>query len=75
MAITFGYLNAELCSNGTVKTCFTPKGGAEMRPLLCKNMDTAEADFVAYYGLTAAEAVAFCAKIEHDCSASIPVAL
>lgn len=71
MAITFGYLSAELRSNGNVYTCFTPKAAAEMRPLLCKNIDTAEVDFVRSYGLTPPQAVAFRAEIERDGSARI----
>lgn len=70
-----GALNARLFANGTVETCFTPKEGAEMRPMLAKNLDTAEEDFIRTYGLTTAQAAAFRARIERDGSASVPAAI
>ena len=75
MAIVAGALNARLLTNGTVQTCFTPKNGVELQPLLAKNLDTAEQDFIRTYGLTPAEATAFRTRIEREGSASIPAAL
>jgi hypothetical protein len=75
MAIVLGMLNARLLTNGTVETWFTVEGSTQLRPLLAKNLDTAEQDFIRAYGLTPAQAAAFRAQIEHDGSASVPAAL
>jgi hypothetical protein len=74
MAFVLGYLNACLLPNGTVKTSFSPGLDIEFRPLLAKNLDTAEYDFVHKYGLTQAEASVFRRRIERDGCASVPVA-
>jgi hypothetical protein len=68
-------LNGRLLPNGNVETRFTPKGGAAMRPMLAKNLDTAEQDFIRTYGLTPAEAAAFRARIEREGGTSVPAAL
>jgi hypothetical protein len=70
-----GTLNARLLPNGTVETSFSPKEGVAMRPMLAKNLDTAQWDLVRTYRLTPAEAAAFRARIERQGSASIPTAL
>ena len=75
MAIVAGTLNARLLRNGTVELCFTPRNGAVLRPMLAKNLNTAEWDFVHTHGLAPAEAAAFRARIERDVSASVPAAL
>ncbi|MGD0778517.1 MAG: hypothetical protein ABSC05_37530 [Candidatus Solibacter sp.] len=75
MVIVKGMLTAQLGSDGTVKTWLTAANGAELRPLLAKNLDTAEQDFVRTYGLTPEEAAAFRGRIEHEGSASVPAAL
>jgi hypothetical protein len=75
MAIVVGALNADLLPNGTVEVRFTPGNGAALRPMLAKNLDTAEWDFVRTYGLAPAEAAAFRARIERNGSASLPAAL
>ena len=74
-AIVLGALNAELRANGTVETSFTVGEAVVMRPMLAKNLDTAEQDFIRTYGLTAAEAATFRTRIERDGSASIPAAI
>ena len=75
MAIVLGMLNARLLTNGTVETWFTVEGSTQLRPLLARNLDTAEQDFISIYGLTPVETAAFRAKLEHDGSASVPAAL
>jgi len=75
VASVTGYLNASLHSNGTVKTWFSPEPDVELRPLLAKNLDTAEYDFVHTYGLTTTEAIAFRRRIERHGCASTPVAV
>jgi hypothetical protein len=75
VAFVAGFLNASLLSNGTVKTWFSPETDMELRPLLAKNLDTAEQDFVRTYRLTSLEAAAFRLRIERDGCASTPVAL
>lgn len=74
-AIVIGSLNARLLPNGTVETSFTPQNGVVLRPMLAKNLDTAEHDFIHAYCLSPAEAAAFRARIERDSSASVPAAL
>jgi hypothetical protein len=74
-ATVIGSLNAQLLPNGTVRTCLTVGDGAELRPMLAKNLDTAECDFTRSYGLSPAEAAAFRERIEREGSASIPAAL
>ncbi len=74
-AIVLGALNAELRANGTVETSFTVGEAVIMRPMLAKNLDTAEQDFIRTYGLTPAQAAAFRARIERDGSASVPAAI
>jgi hypothetical protein len=73
LAFVTGFLNASLHSNGTVKTRFSPETDVELRPLLAKNLDTAEYDFVHTCGLTSTEASAFRRRIERDGCASTPV--
>ena len=75
MSIVLGTLNARMLTNGTVETWFTPKESTQLRPLLAKNLDTAEQDFIRTYGLTPAEAAAFRAELERAGSASVPAAL
>jgi len=75
MAIVAGALNARLLPNGTVETSFTPKEGVVLRPMLAKNLDTAEQDFVNHYHLKPIDTSAFCARIRRDGTASVPVAL
>lgn len=75
LAFVTGFLNACLHSNGTVRTWFSPETDVELRPLLAKNLDTAEYDFVHTYGLTTTEAIAFRRRIERDGCASTPVAV
>jgi hypothetical protein len=78
-AIVFGVLNARLRTNGTVETALTVRelSGQRiaLRPLLAKNLDTAEHDFVDTYNLTPTEAAAFRVRIERDGSASVPAAI
>jgi hypothetical protein len=78
-AIVFGALNAHSRANGTVETSLTVRElsgqRVALRPLLAKNLDTAERDFVRTYNLTPAEAAAFRARIERDGSASVPAAI
>jgi hypothetical protein len=78
-AIVLGALNAELRANGTVKTCLTVRElsgkRVALRPLLAKNLATAEQDFIITYGLTPARAAAFRAQIERDGCASVPAAI
>jgi hypothetical protein len=78
-AIVFGVLNARLRANGTVETSLTVRdlSGQRigLRPLLAKNLDTAEQDFVGTYDLTPSEPAAFRARIERDGSASVPAAI
>jgi hypothetical protein len=78
-AIVLGALNARLRANGTVETSLTVREisgkRVALRPLLAKNLDTAEEDFVRAYDLTPAEAAAFRARIERDGSASVPAAI
>lgn len=78
-AIVLGALNAELRANGTVEESFSVRelSGKKvaLRPVLAKNLDTAEQDFIRTYSLTPAEAAAFRARIEHDGSASVPAAI
>ena len=75
MAIVTGALNAHLVPNGTVEVSFTPEDGVVLRPMLAKNLDTAEWDFIHTYGLAPGEAAAFRAPIERNGSASVPAAL
>ena len=75
MSVTQGFLHAALAANGTVRTWFATESAKELRPLLTKNMDTAEEDFIRSYGLTPYEAAAFRELIERHGSASVPVAL
>jgi hypothetical protein len=75
LAFVTGFLNASLHSNGTVKTWFSPETNVELRPLLAKNLDTAEYDFVHTYGLTSTEATTFRRRVERDGCASTPVAV
>jgi hypothetical protein len=74
-AIVLGALNAELRANGTVETSFTVGEAVVLRPLLAKNLDTAEQDFIHTYGLTPGEAATFRARIERNGSASVPAAI
>jgi hypothetical protein len=74
-AIVLGALNGELRANGRVETSFTVGEAVVMRPMLAKNLDTAEQDFIRTYGLTPAQAAAFRARIERDGSASVPAAV
>jgi len=78
-ATVLGALNARLEANGTVETSLTVReiSGKKvaLRPILAKNLDMAEQDFIHTYGLTPAEAAAFRARIERDGSASIPAAI
>ncbi len=78
-AIVLGALNARLEANGTVETSLTVMeiSGKKvaLRPMLAKNLDTAEEDFIRTYGLTPAAAAAFRARIERDGSASVPAAI
>jgi len=74
MVFVLGALNAWLLPNGTVRTCFTPETGVELRPMLAKNLGTAEQDFVRTYGLTPTEATAFRERIEREGCASLPAA-
>lgn len=77
--IVLGALNARLKVNGKVKTSLTVReiSGKKvaLRPLLAKNLDTAEQDFIRTYGLTPAEAATFRIQIERDGSASVPAAI
>jgi hypothetical protein len=78
-AIVLGALNAKLRGNGTVETSLTVTESSgnivPLRPMLAKNLDTAEQDFIRTYGLTPVEAAAFRAQIERDGSASVPAAI
>jgi len=74
-ATAMGSLNAELLPNGTVKTCFTVGTEVRLRPMLAKNLDTAEYDFVHSYGMSPSQAGAFRKRIEREGSASTPAAL
>jgi hypothetical protein len=75
MVLVFGTLKASLLPNGNVKTALFTDKGDEIRPLLAKNMDTAEQDFVRHYGMSPAEAAAFRVRIECDGSATVSAAL
>jgi hypothetical protein len=75
MAIALGMLNARMLTNGTVETWFTVEESTQLRPLLAKNLDTAEQDFIRTYGLTPAQAATFRAELERDGSARVPAAL
>jgi len=75
MALVDGSLNAALPPHGNVKTWFAPEPGVELRPLLAKNLDTAEQDFINTYGLTPTEAAAFRGRIEREGTASILAAV
>jgi hypothetical protein len=74
-----GALNGKLRANGTVETSLTVRElsgkRVALRPLLAKNLATAEQDFITSYGLTPAQAAAFRARIERDGKASIPAAI
>jgi hypothetical protein len=74
-AIVSGALNARRLANGTVETSFTVGEEIVLRPLLAKNLDTAEQDFISTYALSPAEAAAFRARIERDGSASVPAVI
>lgn len=78
-AIVLGALNARRLANGAVETSLTVREltgkRVALRPLLAKNLDIAEQDFIHTYGLTPAEAAAFRARIERDGSASVPAAI
>jgi len=58
--LVLGALNAKLRANGTVKTSLTVRelSGKRiaLRPLLAKNLATAEQDFITTYGLTPTQA-------------------
>ena len=71
--VSGGALNAKLLANGMVETSFTVGEAVVMCPLLAKNLDLAEQDFIRNYDLTPAEAAAFRARIERDGSASVPL--
>ncbi len=72
MAFVLGTLNAWLLPNGTVRTCFAPETGVELRPMLAKNLGRAEQDFIRPYRLSPAEATAFRERIEREGCASLP---
>jgi hypothetical protein len=78
-ATVLGALNARQLANGRVETSLTVREltgkRVALRPLLAKNLDTAEQDFLRTYGLTPEEAAAFRARIERDGSASVPAAI
>jgi hypothetical protein len=77
--MVLGALNAKLRANGTVKTSLTVRelSGKRvvLRPLLAKNLATAEQGFITTYGLTPAQAAAFRARIERDGCASVHAAI
>lgn len=77
--LVLGALNAKLRANGTVKTSLTVRelSGKRiaLRPLLAKNLATAEQDFITTYGLTPTQAAALRARIERDGCASVPAAI
>ncbi len=77
--IILGALNARRLANGAVETSLTVREisgkRVALRPMLAKNLNTAEQDFIGTYGLTPAEAAAFRAQIEHEGSASVPAAI
>jgi len=72
-------LNAKLIANGKLKgmveTSFKVGEAVVLCPLLAKNLDIAEQDFIRNYDLTPAEAAAFRARIECDGSASVPLVI
>jgi hypothetical protein len=59
-------------AKGMVETSFTVGEAVVTCPLIAKNLDIAEQDFIRSYDLTPAEAAAFRARIERDGSASVP---
>jgi hypothetical protein len=74
-----GALNAKLRANGTVKTFLTVRDlsgrRVALRPLLAKNLATAERDFIITYGLTPAQAASFRARIERNGRACVRAAI
>ncbi len=75
MDVVGGKLKARLLPTGEVRTWFAPRRGVELRPLLCKTLDTAKQDWIRFYSLTRAEAASFRARIKRNGSASIPAAV
>jgi hypothetical protein len=73
MSITSGLLHARLTANDSVETWIESADGSVLRPILTKNIDTAEVDFVRFYGLAPEDAAAFRARLERDGSANTPV--
>jgi hypothetical protein len=72
MAEITGRLLATLHTNGTVQMTFAPNmGGGNMSPLLAKNLDCAEEDFVRTFGLTLAKAAALRAELEQRKTADV----
>jgi hypothetical protein len=73
--VSEGELNAKLIANGKAKgmveTSFKVGEMVVLCPLIAKNLDLAEQDFIRNYDLTPAEAAAFRARIERDGSASV----
>jgi hypothetical protein len=59
MAKISGRLNMELRQDGSVTITFVPNmGGGNMSPLIAKNIDVAEDDFIRTFGQTPARAAA-----------------
>ena len=73
--VSEGALNAKLLANGMVETSFTVGETVVLCPLIAKNLDIAEQDFIRSYDLTPAEAAAFRARIERDGSAGVPLVI
>jgi hypothetical protein len=67
MSEVTGRLIADLLPNGTVRTVFLQYvGGGNERPLMTKNLDNAEEEFINALGLTPDKALALRAQLERD---------
>jgi len=75
MDIVEGKLKARLLRTSKVRTWFAPRRGIELRPLLCKTLDTAKQDCIRFYGLTRGEAASFLARIKRNGNASTSTAV
>jgi hypothetical protein len=76
MANVPGRLIVDLQPNGTVRMVFIASvGGGNEMPIIAKNLDVAEIDFISTCGLSAERAAAFKAELKRNRMASVETSI